>query len=72
VREVIEAAREVTGHPIPAKITPRRAGDAAVMVASSQKAKDLLGWKPRYPLIRDIVKTAWDWHQTHPHGYSKS
>ena len=72
VREVIDAAREVTGHPIPAKVTPRRAGDAAVMVASSQKAKDLLGWKPRYPLIRDIVKTAWDWHQAYPQGYGKS
>ena len=63
VREVIESARRVTGHPIPAEIHPRRPGDPAVLVASSQKAIDELGWKPRYTKLDDIVRTAWIWHQ---------
>jgi UDP-glucose 4-epimerase len=63
VREVIESARRVTGHPIPAEIHPRRAGDPAVLVASSDKAIRELGWKPRYNQLDDIVRTAWEWHQ---------
>jgi UDP-glucose 4-epimerase len=63
VREVIESARRVTGHPIPAEVHPRRAGDPAVLVASSEKAIRELGWKPRYTHIDDIVRTAWLWHQ---------
>ena len=63
VREVIEAARRVTGHPIPAEVHPRRAGDPAVLVASSEKAIRELGWKPRYAQLDDIVRTAWVWHQ---------
>ncbi len=63
VREVIESARRVTGHPIPVEIQPRRAGDPAVLVASSEKAIRALGWKPRYVELDDIVRTAWDWHQ---------
>jgi UDP-glucose 4-epimerase len=63
VREVIESARRVTGHPIPAEIHPRRAGDPAVLVASSEKAIRELGWKPRYTQIDEIVRTAWLWHQ---------
>ena len=63
VREVIESARRVTGHPIPAEIYPRRAGDAAVLVASSQKAMRELGWKPRYTQLDEILRTAWAWHQ---------
>ncbi len=63
VREVIESARRVTGHPIPAEIHPRRAGDPAVLVASSDKAIRELGWKPRYNRLDDIVRTAWTWHQ---------
>lgn len=63
VREVIESARRVTGHPIPAEIHPRRAGDPAVLVASSEKAIRELGWKPRYNQLDDIVRTAWVWHQ---------
>ncbi|HEY2470625.1 MAG TPA: UDP-glucose 4-epimerase GalE [Terracidiphilus sp.] len=63
VREVIESARRVTGHPIPAEIHPRRAGDPAVLVASSDKAIRELGWKPRYAQLDDIVRTAWVWHQ---------
>jgi UDP-glucose 4-epimerase len=63
VREVIESARRVTGHPIPAEICPRRPGDPAVLVASSEKAIRELGWKPRYTQLDDIVRTAWIWHQ---------
>jgi UDP-glucose 4-epimerase len=63
VREVIESARRVTGHPIPAEVHPRRSGDPAVLVASSEKAIRELGWKPRYTQLDDIVCTAWIWHQ---------
>ena len=63
VREVIDSARRVTGHPIPAEIEPRRAGDPAVLVASSEKAIGELGWKPRYTQLDDIIRTAWVWHQ---------
>jgi UDP-glucose 4-epimerase len=63
VREVIESARRVTGHPIPAELHPRRPGDPAVLVASSEKAMRELGWKPRYTQLDDIVRTAWVWHQ---------
>jgi UDP-glucose 4-epimerase len=63
VREVIESARRVTGRPIPAEIHPRRPGDPAVLVASSDKAIRELGWKPRYTQLDDIVRTAWTWHQ---------
>ena len=67
VLEVIEAARRVTGHPIPVEMCPRRAGDPAVLVASSERAIAELGWKPRYTQLDRIVKTAWTWHQTR-HG----
>jgi UDP-glucose 4-epimerase len=63
VREVIESARRVTGHPIPVEDCPRRPGDPAVLVASSEKAIRELGWKPRYTQLDDIVRTAWIWHQ---------
>ncbi len=63
VREVIESARRVTGHPIPAEVHPRRAGDPAVLVASSEKAIRELGWKPKYTLLDEIVRTAWIWHR---------
>ena len=63
VREVIDSARRVTGHPIPAEVHPRRAGDPAVLVASSEKAIRELGWKPRYTQLDEIVRTAWAWHQ---------
>jgi UDP-glucose 4-epimerase len=62
VREVIESARRVTGHPIPAEVHPRRPGDPAVLVASSDKAIRELGWKPRYTQLDDIIRTAWVWH----------
>lgn len=63
VREVIESARRVTGHPIPAEVHPRRAGDPAVLVASSEKAISELGWKPHYTQLDDILRTAWLWHR---------
>jgi UDP-glucose 4-epimerase len=63
VREVIESARRVTGHAIPVENEPRRAGDPAVLVASSEKAIRELGWKPRYTELDDIIRTAWIWHQ---------
>jgi UDP-glucose 4-epimerase len=63
VREVIESARRVTGHAIPAELHPRRPGDPAVLVASSEKAIRELGWKPRYTQLDDILRTAWAWHQ---------
>lgn len=63
VREVIESARRVTGHPIPTEIHPRRSGDPAVLVASSEKAIGELGWKPRYTQLDDIIRTAWIWHR---------
>jgi UDP-glucose 4-epimerase len=69
VQEVIETARQVTGHPIPAVDGPRRPGDPPALVAGSQKIHRELGWQPRFPGLRDIVQSAWDWHRTHPHGY---
>lgn len=63
VREVIESARRVTGHPIPAEVEPRRAGDPGVLVAGSEKAIRELGWRPHYTQLDDIVRTAWEWHQ---------
>ena len=70
VREVIETARQVTGHPIPAIEGPRRPGDPAALVASSDKIRRELGWQPRYPDLHDIVASAWAWHQVHPNGYA--
>lgn len=69
VREVIETARRVTGHPIPAGESPRRPGDAPRLVASSDKIRRELGWNPRYPDLADIIASAWDWHRAHPEGY---
>ena len=63
VREVIDSARRVTGQAIPAEVYPRRPGDPAVLVASSEKAIRELGWRPRYAKLDDIVRTAWVWHQ---------
>lgn len=68
-REIIEAARRVTGHPIPVSEEGRRPGDPATLIASSQKAMEVLGWKPKYTNVEDIIATAWKWHSTHPNGY---
>lgn len=71
VREVIETARKVTGHPIPAVEIPRRAGDSARLVASGEKAKTVLGWEPKITSLEDIIRSAWVWHSTHPNGYNE-
>ncbi|MEA4972094.1 MAG: UDP-glucose 4-epimerase GalE [Candidatus Metalachnospira sp.] len=71
VREVIETARKVTGHPIPEKETPRRAGDPAQLIASSDKAKKILGWKPEHDSIEEIIASAWNWHKNYPEGFER-
>lgn len=71
VKEVIEAARKVTGHPIPAEVAPRRAGDPAVLIASSEKAINELGWKPKYADLHTMIESAWNWFQKNPKGYQK-
>ena len=71
VKEVIETARKVTGLPIMAKEEARRAGDPARLVASGQKAKDILGWEPEIKDLSDIIESAWKWHSKHPNGYYK-
>ncbi|WP_409290550.1 UDP-glucose 4-epimerase GalE [Peribacillus sp. SCS-37] len=70
VKEVIETSRSVTGHSIPEVVSGRRAGDPAILIASSEKAQSVLGWKPKYNDLKTIIETAWKWHQSHPHGYS--
>ena len=69
VKEMLDAAREVTGKEIAAKVAPRRAGDPASLVASSEKAKTVLGWEPEYTDVKKIIETAWNWHVSHPNGY---
>ena len=71
VREVINVAAEVTGREIPTRIVARRAGDPAVLIASSDRIKSELGWSPKFQDLRKIVESAWRWLQAHPHGYSK-
>jgi UDP-glucose 4-epimerase len=71
VREVIETARHVTGHPIPVIEVGRRPGDAPRLVAASDKIRRELGWIPRHPDLKDILTSAWDWHRSHPHGYER-
>lgn len=69
VNEIIETARKVTGHPIPAVVAPRRAGDPAILIASSEKAKKVLGWKPEKADPESIIASAWNWHKNHPNGF---
>jgi UDP-glucose 4-epimerase len=69
-RQVVETARLVTGHSIPVKELPRRPGDAPRLVAASDKIRRELGWTPRYPDLKDIVASAWEWHRSHPNGYA--
>lgn len=71
VKQMIEVARQVTGHPIPAVDVPRRAGDPAVLIASSDKAKRELGWTPKRDQLEEIIASAWKWHHSHPQGYKK-
>jgi len=69
VKEVIETARQVTGHPIPTHEASRRPGDAPRLVASAEKIRRELGWEPQHPELHQIIASAWEWHRTHPHGY---
>lgn len=69
VKEVIEVARNVTGKPIPSRVVARRPGDPAVLIGSSEKAINELGWRPRFPDLSTIIETAWKWHKIHPGGY---
>ena len=71
VREVIEVARRITRHPIPAVETPRRPGDAAVLLASSEKIQRELSWQPKFPELQTIIASAWEWHRRFPHGYAE-
>jgi len=71
VRAVIETARQVTGHPIPALEAPRRAGDPARLVASSEKIRRELDWSPQFLDLKDILASAWEWHKAHPKGYAE-
>jgi UDP-glucose 4-epimerase len=70
VKEVVEAARKVTGKPIEAAIVPRRAGDPSRLVANAAKAREVLGWKPEFPEIEKIIESAWAWHEANPNGYA--
>jgi UDP-glucose 4-epimerase len=70
VREVIETARKVTGHPIPSVDSPRRPGDAPRLVASADRIRGELGWEPKFPDLDTIIASAWDWHSSHPNGYT--
>jgi UDP-glucose 4-epimerase len=69
VKQMVEAAREVTGEPIPAEIAERRPGDPDSLIAASQKARDVLQWQPQYDDVKEIIQTAWNWKQQHPRGY---
>lgn len=71
VKEIIETARKVTGHPIPSVICPRRFGDPAQLIASNKKAEQILGWKPVYVNPEDIIASAWKWHKNNPEGFKK-
>lgn len=71
VRQVVEVARKVTGHPIPVIESPRRPGDPAVLIASSTKIRRELGWQPKFPELENIIDSAWRWHSSQPDGYLK-
>ena len=71
VKEIIDSARKITGHVIPAEVGKRRPGDPAILIASSEKAKKILHWQPQYDSIEKIIEDAWRWHSKHPNGYEK-
>ena len=71
VKEVIDAARKVTGKEIEARLAPRRAGDPSRLVANAAKAREVLGWNPQFPEIEKIIASAWKWHEAHPQGYEE-
>ncbi|MGO4373959.1 NAD-dependent epimerase/dehydratase family protein, partial [Paenibacillus sp. MCAF20] len=70
VKQVIDIARAVTGKEIPAVMEARRAGDPAVLVASSDRARKELGWNPKRNKLEDIIQSAWNWHSANPKGYN--
>lgn len=70
VKEVVDVCREITGKEIPAKVAPRRAGDPGTLIASSAKAREQLGWNPKFPELNDMVLHAWNWFQANPAGYN--
>jgi UDP-glucose 4-epimerase len=72
VKEVIGAARDVTGHALPVAISPRRPGDPPRLVAGADAARQVLKWNPRFTDLRTIISSAWEWHRRHPHGYTGS
>jgi UDP-glucose 4-epimerase len=69
VKEVIEVCRKVTGHDIPQEIVPRREGDPAFLIATSNKAEKILGWTRKYSSLEKIIESSWKWHQSHPNGF---
>ena len=69
VKQVVETARRITGHPIPVQIGPRRPGDPPTLIAGSEKIRRELNWVPRYPGLDQIIESAWNWHKKHPRGY---
>ena len=71
VQQVLDAAREITGHAIPSEVVGRRPGDVATLVAASDNVRADLAWKPEHPEISQIIESAWKWHSDHPHGYEK-
>lgn len=70
VRQVIETARQITGHPIPAIEAPRRPGDLPILIADSSRISRELGWEADYDSLEAIIRSAWHWHRHHPHGYA--
>ena len=71
VQQVLDAAREITGHAIPSEVVGRRPGDVATLVAASDNVRADLAWKPEHPEISQIIESAWKWHSDHPYGYEK-
>ena len=71
VLEVLQACEEAVGRPIAHEIVGRRAGDPAVLIATPARIIDELGWSPRYTTIREIIRTAWEWHRRHPQGFPR-
>lgn len=71
IKQVLAAARKITGRPIPVKISARRPGDPARLVANAGLARKILGWTPRHSRIENILQSAWQWHQAHPGGYTR-
>ncbi len=70
IMEVLQTARDITGHPIPATVGARRPGDPATLIADSTRIIEELGWHPEFGSLRQIIETAWNWHRSHPNGYA--